>query len=199
MQAAAWGRRQFPPDRIFQHDPDYHTAFARHYRHRFVQAHDGGGGVTGARTAGAIAGALVAGIGLSALMMAGERKSGKPSELVELERSAVAKLDPDVPPIGGLADRDEQALTQGGHLLLSAIAGVAYAAATDDDTAVVPGGILFGLAFYGVAHWLAGPLLGVKQPEWRSDAGQIAMHTVNHLAFGLATAAGAKLAARAAA
>ena len=43
-------------------------------------------------------------------------------------------------------------------------------------------------------HWIAGPLLRVKQPEWRSDRKTIGMHTLNHLLFGLATAAGAKAA-----
>jgi len=57
-------------------------------------------------------------------------------------------------------------------------------------------GIGFGLAFYAAMHWLAGPLLGGKRPEWRAEAGTIAMHTANHLAFGLATAAGARLARR---
>ena len=53
------------------------------------------------------------------------------------------------------------------------------------------------LAFYAVAHWVAGPLLGLKRPEWESDATTIGMHTANHLVFGLATAAGARAAARA--
>lgn len=84
-------------------------------------------------------------------------------------------------------------------MLLSVLAGLAYAATTDEDAAVVPSGLLFGLAFYGVAHWLTGPVLGVKRPEWRYDAGTIGMHAANHAAFGLATAIGAKLGANAAA
>ncbi len=80
--------------------------------------------------------------------------------------------------------------------MLSAIAGGAYAITTDEDAAIVPSGILFGLAFYGVAHWLTGPLLGVKEPEWRSGGRTIAMHAVNHIAFGIATAAGAGIASR---
>ena len=46
-------------------------------------------------------------------------------------------------------------------------------------------------------HWITGPLLGVKKPEWQTDAGTIGMHAANHVAFVLATAAGAKLVARA--
>lgn len=155
--------------------------------------------MSAARTAGAIGGALLAGLGLSAMMMRGEKTSGNPSELIDLERASAAKLGDRPVPADQLPDAREQALTQGGHLLLSVLAGAAYAATTNEDDAVVPSGILFGLAFYGVAHWLTGPLLGVKQPEWRSGAGTIGLHAANHVAFGLATAAGAKLASRAAA
>lgn len=151
--------------------------------------------MNGRRTAGAIAGALVAGLGLTAMMMAQERKTRKASELTDLGRASAHRLGVHhVPPGKRLPDRQEQAVVQGGHLLLSALAGVAYAAATDEDAGVVPSGIAFGLVSYGVTHWLTGPLLGVKQPEWRSDGKTIGMHTVNHLAFGLMTAVGAKLA-----
>ncbi|MGI4859303.1 MAG: hypothetical protein ACRYHA_20740 [Janthinobacterium lividum] len=88
----------------------------------------------------------------------------------------------------------EQAVIQGGHLALSALAAAVYAASTDDDARVIPSGITFGLAFYAVAHWITGPALGVKQPEWRADQATLAMHTMNHLAFGLITAAAAKAA-----
>ena len=154
--------------------------------------------MNGKRTTGAVAGALVAGIGLTAMMMAQERQTRKASELTDLGRAAAHKLGVHHVPNGKRPpDAQEQAVVQGGHLLLSALAGLAYAAATDEDAGVVSSGLVFGLAFYGVAHWLTGPLLGVKQPEWRSDVETIGMHTVNHLAFGLATAAGAKLASEA--
>lgn len=44
------------------------------------------------RVAGAVAGGLVAGLALSAVMLLGERASSKPSELIELERNTAAKL-----------------------------------------------------------------------------------------------------------
>lgn len=147
--------------------------------------------------AGAIAGSLVAGLGITALMMAGEKKSGKPSELIDLERAAARKLDVRTPKAADLPTDTEQAVAQGGHLLLSGLAGAAYAAASDEDTDPVIGGVLFGLAFYAVAHWIAGPLLGVKKPEWTSDGKTIGMHTLNHVGFGLVTALAAKGAARA--
>lgn len=87
-------------------------------------------------------------------------------------------------------------MIQGGHLLLSALAGAAYAASTDQQAGVLPSGIAFGLAFYAAAHWITGPVLGVKAPEWNSDAATIGMHTLNHVMFGLITAAAAKVAAR---
>jgi hypothetical protein len=150
--------------------------------------------MSGRRLAGAIAGGLVAGIGISALLMSGERRSGRPSELAVLERSAAGRLGLATPPADALPGAGEQAAIQGGHLLLSALAGAVYAATTDDDAGTVPSGIAFGLAFYAFAHWIAGPALGIKQPEWRSDPATLGMHAANHLAFGLATAAGARAA-----
>ncbi len=146
---------------------------------------------------GAVAGALVAGLGISALLLAGERKSGEPSELATLERAGAEKLGVHpTPDADRLPDAREQAVIQGGHLLLSAAAGAAYAASVDEDAGVVASGLGFGLAFYAAMHWVLGPLLGIKQPEWRAEAGTIAMHAANHLALGLATAAGARAAAR---
>lgn len=153
--------------------------------------------MNGKRMAGAIAGGLAAGLGLTAMMMMQERKTGKPSELADLGRASATRLSQETPPPERLPDAREQALVQGGHLLLSALAGAAYAAATDDDTRVAPGGIAFGLAFYAAAHWIVGPALGVKPPEWRSDAATIGMHTMNHVLFGLITAAAAQAAERA--
>ena len=49
--------------------------------------------MSGRRAAGAVAGGLVAGLALSAVMLVGERLSGRPSELIELERKTAAKLD----------------------------------------------------------------------------------------------------------
>lgn len=153
--------------------------------------------MNGRRTAGAVAGALIAGVGLTAMMMAQEKKTRRASELTDLGRASAHQLGVSHVPSGTRPpDGQEQAIVQGGHLLLSALAGFAYAAATDEDADVVPSGLAFGLAFYGVAHWLTGPLLCLKQPEWRSDGKTIGMHAVNHIAFGLTTAAGAKLASK---
>lgn len=147
--------------------------------------------------AGAIGGGLLAGLGITAMMMIGEKRSGKPSELIGLERNTAERLDIETPPRSELPSATEQAVTQGGHLLLSGLAGVAYAATTDEDTQPIVGGVLFGLSFYALAHWLTGPALGVKPPEWTQDRRSIGMHAMNHVMFGLITAFSARLAARA--
>ncbi|WP_375382989.1 hypothetical protein [uncultured Sphingomonas sp.] len=147
--------------------------------------------------AGAIAGSLVAGLGITAMMMGGEKKSGKLSELIELQRASARKLDVRTPSGGHLPSTGEQASAQGGHLLLSGLAGIAYGAVTDEDTNPAVGGVLFGLSFYALAHWITGPALGVKASEWTQGGRTIAMHTINHVMFGLVTAFGAHAAARA--
>lgn len=151
--------------------------------------------MSGGRLLGAIAGGLVAGLGITAMLIAGERKSGKPSELAALERASATCVGIRTPDAAILPGAKEQAVIQGGHLLLSAAAGAAYAGATDEDSGVLLSGIGFGLAFYAAMHWIAGPLLGVKAPEWRAGRKTIGIHGVNHVVFGLSTAAGARLGA----
>lgn len=152
--------------------------------------------MNGKRMAGAIAGGLVAGLGITATMMAGEKKSGTPSELTDLERAGARQFGVrSVPSSDRLPDAAEQAIVQGSHLLLSAAAGAVYAATIDEDAGVMSSGMVFGLAFYAAMHWITGPLLGLKKPEWQADAATIGTHTMVHLAFGVATAIGAKAAA----
>ncbi len=153
--------------------------------------------MNGKRMAGAVAGGLAAGLGLTVMMMLQEKKTGKPSELTALERTSAARLGQHTPHADQLPLPGEQAAIQGGHLLLSALAGVAYAVATEEDAGVLSSGIGFGLAFYAAAHWITGPALSVKLPEWKSDPSTIGMHTMNHVLFGLVTAAAAKAASRA--
>lgn len=154
--------------------------------------------MSGARTRGAVVGALVAGLGITAMLIAGERKSGKASELAQLERAGVHRLGVHPPPDERVPEASEQAFVQSGHLLLSAAAGAVYAASMDADDDGIVSGIGFGLAFYAAMHWILGPLLGVNQPEWRAGRRTIGMHLLNHVVFGLAAVAGAKLGTRAA-
>ena len=85
------------------------------------------------RVAGTVAGGLLAGPALSAVMLAGESASGTPSELIGLERKAAAKLDIKMRAGDEPATFNEQATTHGGHLALSALGGLAYAATKDED------------------------------------------------------------------
>ena len=80
------------------------------------------------------------------MMIAGERKSGKPSELIDLQGASAQKLALQTPDATALPTVIKQAVAQAGHLLLSGIAGAAYAAASDEKTNPVVGGILFGLS-----------------------------------------------------
>ena len=148
------------------------------------------------RTAGAVLGSLVAGLALTALLVAAERRNGQPNEIATLERTGLRRLGLEAPRDDALPDAREQATVQGAHLALSAAAGLAYAALTDEDAPIVTSGVAFGLGLYAALQWLAGPILGLKVPEWRSDRQTVAMHTVNHILFGLVTAAFARGASR---
>ena len=140
------------------------------------------------RLAGAVAGGLVAGLALSAVMIAGEKASGKPSELIELERKTAAKLAIPTPPADECASLGEQIVTHGGHLALSALAGVAYAAIVDEDSDGATSGALFGLAFFIAAYGVTGPALGVAPLPWREQPLRAVQHPVVHTLFGLAMA-----------
>ena len=147
-------------------------------------------------TLGAVGGGLLAGLGITAMMMKEERQTGGASELTVLGRDSARRLGFDAPR-GRAPGPSEQAVVQGGHLALSALAGAAYAAAFDDDTPVVSSGVAFGLAFYVLAHVVTGPALGVKALEWNQPRGTPLRHAVIHTVFGLITALGARLGARA--
>lgn len=147
------------------------------------------------RAAGAAAGSLVAGLALSAVMLAGEKLSGDPSELIELERRTAVKLDVDTPIGEAPATIIEQLVTRGGHLALSALAGLAYAAAAAEEDDGAKAGAAFGLAFFVAAYGLTGPLLGVTPLPWRQPPLRAVQHPVVHALFGTTTALFAKRAA----
>ena len=119
-------------------------------------------------------------------MLAGEALTGKPSELIELEREAAAKLGMATPPEPTPATLAEQLATHGGHLALSALAGAAFAAATDDDS--LASGAAFGFAFFVAAYGLAGPALGITPLPWRESPLRAVQHPVVHTLFGICTA-----------
>ena len=143
-------------------------------------------------TAGAVAGSLIASLGVSAMMIAGERQGGGPSELIALGRASARRAGFAAPTEDALPDAGEQAWTQGGHLALGVAVGLAYAALTDEDAPVVTSGLALGTAFYLLAHVIGGPALRVKAPEWRQETATIGKHLMVHALFGLITAACAK-------
>lgn len=144
--------------------------------------------MSGGRVAGAVAGGLVAGLALSAVMLAGERLGGKPSELIELERKTAAKLDIVTPHGDAPPTAAEQVITHGGHLVLSALAGLAYAAVVDEDRDEVPAGATFGAAFFVAAYCIAGPALGVTPLPWRQPPLRAVQHPAVHVLFGMTMA-----------
>jgi hypothetical protein len=146
--------------------------------------------------AGAIAGGVGGGFAITAMLITGERMSRQPSGLAKLGRVVANKVGRETPAADALPSATEQLLVQGGHFAFSALAGAPCAATVDKDAPVAGIGIGFGLAFYAVAHWITGPMLGLKHPEWQSDTKTIAMHTMNHIGFGLITALGARTASR---
>lgn len=139
------------------------------------------------RITGAVTGGVVAGLALSAVMLAGEKITGKPSELIELERKVAAKLGISTP--AGDATGHEQLITHGGHLALSALAGPAYAGIVDEKADGVKSGDAFGFAFFVAACGLAGPFLGVTPPPFRESP----LRAVQHPVYAAAVACGQKL------
>ncbi|HEX6016305.1 MAG TPA: hypothetical protein VFY87_31770 [Geminicoccaceae bacterium] len=134
--------------------------------------------------AGAVGG-LAGGLVLSALMLGTEARSGRPSELVRLERRAAGRLGrphpaEDAPPALG-----EELSSHGGHLALSAIAGAGYGLARPDGASPVAAGLAFGLGFYALAYGVVGPALGVTRKPWDDDAGSLAQHALLHVLFGV--------------
>lgn len=136
----------------------------------------------------AVLGGLVAGVGLSAVMLACERLSGKPSELIELERSTAAKLAIRTPTGDAPATGAEQLVTHGGHLALSALAGLAYTLAVDEEADGTKAGAAFGLLFFIAAYGITGPSLGVTPPPWRERPLRAVQHPIVHVLFGITTA-----------
>lgn len=137
------------------------------------------------RTAGATAGGLAAGLATSAVMLAGEKLSGKPSELIELERKTAGKLGVTTPRGEQPATVAEQLITHGGHLALSALAGLAYAATVDEELDSTATGVAFGAAFFVAAYGITGPALGVTPPPWRQPPLRAVQHPVVHTLFGV--------------
>ena len=57
-------------------------------------------------------------------------------------------------------------MTHGGHLALSELAGLAYAATIDEDADGLAAGAAFGTAFFVATYRVTGPALGVTPLPW---------------------------------
>ena len=122
------------------------------------------------------------------MMLLGEKLSGSPSELIELERKTAAKLNIKTPPDGVPATTTEQLVTHGGHLALSALAGLIYAAVVDEDADDARSGTIFDIAFFVAAYGITGPALGVTLLPWSERPLRAVQHAIVHILFGLAMA-----------
>lgn len=134
-------------------------------------------------------GGIVAGLALSAVMLLGETLSGRPSELIKLERKTAAKLGVQTLPNEAPATISEQLVTHGGHLALSALAGLVYATVIDAGADDRRSGAAFGFAFFLAAYGVTGPALGVTPLPWRERPLRMVQHPIVHILFGLSMAA----------
>ena len=139
--------------------------------------------------AAGVVGGLAGGLALTALMLLAERATGEPSDAVAMLRRGARQV--------GLPRRREtvrptlreEMAAEGGHLLLSAALGGGFGVLRRGlGLPAQPAGLVLGLAFYPLAHWLAGPLLGVMRPPWRQRPGKMAQRIALHAAFGAVTA-----------
>ena len=142
-----------------------------------------------ARHGAGATGGLVAGTVLSLLFLVLERASGKPSDIVRLGRRTANTLgSPDLHQ-DSLPTFDEQVRYHGGHLVLSATMGATYPAMRRlPGLRGAAGGLVFGVAFYGLLWGLVGPRLGLTPTPRQEGAAQVAQRIGIHALLGLVTA-----------
>lgn len=134
-------------------------------------------------------GGVVAGLLLSALFLTQERVSGQPSDIVRLGRGAAEKLGSPYRYNPARPALEEQAMSHGGHLVLSAVMGAAYPAVRSlPGLRGAGGGLLFGAAFYPLLWGLLGPSLGLTPTPRQEGAATVAQRIGIHAGFGLITA-----------
>lgn len=134
-------------------------------------------------------GGLAGGVAISAMMLAMERQSGTPSELVRLGRKTAERLDTPHRRRNADPDLGEQAMSHGGHLALSVAGGVAYPALRRvTGLSTLPAGLLFGLGFYLLAWGGAGPALSLTPTPAQEGPAKIGQRLMIHAVFGAVTA-----------
>ncbi len=140
------------------------------------------------RLLGAVIGGLFAGLVLSVRMLIGEVVSHQPSQLTEMEREIANRLAGPMSTPTSTITITEEYLGNLGHWLLSRFAGAAYAVFWRSDRSVVVNGMAFGAAFYGAAHAIIGPLLGLTPGMWNFPLRVFLTGCLVNGFFGLCTA-----------
>lgn len=151
---------------------------------------------TARRIAAGAAGGLAAGTLLTLVMLGMEAARAEPSELVTLKRRTVKRAGGREPRERAEPTVGEQLLSHGGHLALSAAAGVAYGAAKPDNVSPAVAGTVFGLGFWALAYGLVGPALRVTPKPQDDTPASLAQHGLLHVLFGVTTAVVADRVAR---
>lgn len=152
---------------------------------------------TARHLAAGAAGGVLAGLAISAIFLAGEAVTGRPSDLIAMNRKAAGKLGLDAPAEGSPPTLAEELVGHGGHLALSAASGAAYALAVRGEGDAALRGLAFGLGFHALAFGVVAPAAGLAPPVWRDDPRNQALHIGLHALFGVVTGvAAARLAKR---
>ncbi len=140
----------------------------------------------GLRAAAGAVGGLAGGLLVSAVMLLKQAATGRPSDLVQLERKIASPRTPSW--MQGDADLQEEGVTHGGHLALSVASGALYGALKPAGAAPVEAGLAFGVGFMALAYGSVGPALHLTPPPQRDTTANHLQHVMVHALFGIATA-----------
>lgn len=139
-------------------------------------------------TTGALGG-LAGGLVLTAVMLLAERATGQPSDGVVMFRRGEQQLGLSHRRLSARPGLREEVAAESGHLLLSAALGGGFGVLRRGlGLSAQPAGLVLGLGFYPLAHWLVGPLLGLMRPPWRQRPAKMAQRVALHAVFGAVTA-----------
>ncbi len=140
------------------------------------------------RLLGSVIGGVVAGLVLAIWLVVGEVVTHSPSQLTEIERHIASWFGSATPMDASAITFAEEYVGIAGHLLLSAVAGAAYACVWRTRRCVVVDGLLFGAIFFVAAHAVVGPLLGLTPGMWNFPPSAFLIGCVVNGFFGLSTA-----------
>ena len=142
----------------------------------------------GRRLLGGVIGGIVAGLVLAVWLLVGEVVTHVPSQLITMERQIAGWFGGTTPIDATLITSREEYIGLLGHLLLSALAGTAYAIVWRRDRSILLNGLLFGAAFFIAAHAIVAPILGLTPGMWNYPIPVLLTGCVINGFFGLCTA-----------